>query len=97
MHNLVWVKAKRDYALCILNGQARRLAPRIFQCIVGASQGQSLYNSKSQGKGLELPDYIVHAMKCGIRARGPRSTHGEYEKKVDLKDDVLFSVYLTKC
>lgn len=60
----------RDYALHSLSDQARRLAPRTVQCIVGAGPGHDLHNSKSQGKGLELSGCAVHASEYEIWAGG---------------------------
>ena len=73
------------------------MAPKTMQCVVRSSPGQALCNSISQGRGLEFLDCAVHVVKCEIRARGPRSAHGECENQADMKDDVMMGAYFTKC
>lgn len=64
---------------------------------MGASPKEDLHNSRSQGRGLELPDCTVRAIKCEVRAGGSLIYPWGVGKQEDLKDDTRMSVILVKC
>lgn len=71
----------RYCALCYLSDQAGRLTPRTTQFAIGASPVQTLHNSRSQGRGLEMPYCAVHASECETKKGEPISVHGECENR----------------